>query len=113
MHDMGVDWGLVVWLVVLALLALWPAIRAITRRRVFLGAAYAVAGIAIVFALPIAVTDWWEAANPDQTWSMAPPSLTLSVSPVATVPFLLIGSCIFNAVLGWNSPSNKQPSRQP
>lgn len=82
--------------VVLAV-ALWPSLRAAQRRQMLLAAGYAVASVLLVFVLPYYVRQAWEAANPDQEWSMsAPVWLGLVTGPLITVPGVLFATLLIN-----------------
>ena len=100
---MYVEWAPLAFVAVVLILALGPSVRAISRNRRWLGAVYALVGPIVVIGLPLVVAKLWEAAHPDEEWSMSAPEwLTLSVSPITTVPLLLFGSWAVNAVAGWN-----------
>lgn len=103
---MSIDWSAAVFVVVILAIALWPAIRALSRNRRCLAAAYALAGLVVAFAVPVLVTNGWEAIHPDEEWSMAAPEwLVFVVSPFATLPTLLLGSWALNRAAGWNAPT--------
>ena len=107
----SIDLSAAVFVVAILAMALWPAIRALSRNRRRLAAAYALAGLVVVFALPVLVTNVWEASHPDEEWSMAAPYwLVFVVSPFATLPTLLLGSWALNAAAGCNAQT--PPARQ-
>lgn len=85
--------------VVLAV-TLWPAFRAATRRQALLAAAYAVGCVLLVFVLPMMARNSWEAANPDEVWSLsAPVWLLLITGPLVTVPSALFSTLVINLLV--------------
>jgi hypothetical protein len=92
-----VDVEAVIFAGVVLAVALWPSIRAAQRRQVILAVGYAVASVVLVFVLPYLARNAWQAANPDDVWSLsAPVWLLLVTGPLTTVPGVLFATLLIN-----------------